>query len=268
MRMPLQKHRDAMEDLYRRYNRMEYVHPDPLEFVHRYADSPDREVVALVAACLAYGRVAQILKSVAAVLDRLGPHPAEYLRGADQADLRRQLASFRHRFASGQNLSALLLAARRAILDFGSLRGCFEAGMKDSDETVLPALSSFVRRLRGASGGACGHLLPAVEKGSACKRLNLLLRWMVRRDAVDPGGWDEVSPSRLLVPLDTHMHRLGLAMGLTRRRSADMRTVMEVTAAFKRISPDDPVRYDFVLTRPGIHGRRDVRAFLAGREGL
>ena len=78
-------------------------------------------------------------------------------------------------------------------------------------------------------------LLPSPEKGSACKRLNLFLRWMVRPDEVDPGGWSGVDPGLLIVPLDTHMHRVGLEAGLTRRRQADMRTALEITQAFRRL---------------------------------
>ncbi len=96
-------------------------------------------------------------------------------------------------------------------------------------------------------------LLPSPGKGSACKRLNLFLRWMVRSDDVDPGGWSGVDAGKLIVPLDTHMHRMGLEVGLTRRKQADMQAALEVTRAFRTIAPEDPVRYDFALTRLGIH---------------
>src|SRR5512147_2592555 len=100
--MPLAKHAEMLEGLYQKYNRMEFVHPDPLEFPHRYTHPADREVVALIASCLAYGRVAQILRSVQRVLDELGPSPATALRNGRPAGWRPRFVSFRHRFATGE----------------------------------------------------------------------------------------------------------------------------------------------------------------------
>ena len=252
--MPLRRHAGMLEELYCRLNRRRYVHPDPLEFLYDYDDPSDREVVALVASSLAYGRVAQILKSVRCVLQRMGSQPFRFLRDASATSLRRDFAGFRHRFNTGEELAALLLGAKGVIERCGSLRGCFTAAMNGDDETVLPALSVFVKEL---AVGRCGHLLPDPARRSACKRLNLFLRWMVRSDAVDPGGWEAVSAAKLIVPLDTHMHRTALALGATRRKAADMRTALEITDAFRRIVPDDPVRYDFALTRLGIREEMD-----------
>ncbi len=249
------------ERLYGELNHRKYVHPDPLEFLYGYDSPADREVVALVASSLAYGRVAQILTSVATVLDLLGPDPADYVTQVKPSKLRRELIDFKHRFNTGDHVVAMLLGAGRAIEQFGSLEACFAAGLDESDETILPALQQFVTRITQGSG-ECGHLLPDPARGSACKRLNLMLRWLVRRDDVDPGGWSCVSAAKLIVPLDTHMHQLSLKLGLTARKAADMRTAMEITAAFRNVSPDDPVRYDFALTRLGIHPDIDAQAFL------
>ena len=254
--------RNSLEDLYRRLNRRCYVHPDPLEFLYRYDRPDDREVAALVASSLAYGRVRQILRSVSSVLDVLGPRPASHLTNVRPAGLRRALAGFRHRFATGEHVAALLLAAKRLIADYGSLGNCFAGMVTGQDETVLPALRGFAAQLSTAAERDCGHLLPDPARGSACKRLNLMLRWLVRRDEVDPGGWDCVSPAKLVVPLDTHMHRIARAMGATRNKAADIRTALEVTAAFRRIAPEDPVRYDFALTRLGIRSDMDLRELL------
>jgi uncharacterized protein (TIGR02757 family) len=117
---------------------------------------------------------------------------------------------------------------------------------------VVGGLCGFVREL-GAE--ECTSLLPLPERGSACKRLNLFLRWMVRRDEVDPGGWRRIPRSALVIPMDVHMHRIAVAFGLTTRRQADMRAAREVTEAFRVVSPEDPTRYDFALTRQGILGR-------------
>ncbi len=256
--MPLMKHKEMLEDLYRRYNRRQYVHPDPVEFLYRYDDAEDREVVALVASCLAYGRVKQILASVAKVLEVLGDRPAKQLLSTPPARLAARLSGFKHRFTTGRQMAALLGGARRAIERHGSLERCFCAGLAEGDVTVLPALSKFVASLGGSAGGkakACplSHLLSDPQRGSACKRLNLMLRWLVRRDAVDVGDWRSVPAAMLIVPLDVHMHRLSQQLKATGRAAADLKTAREVTAAFGRVSPQDPVKYDFALTRMGIH---------------
>ena len=253
--------KEALEELYARYNRRELVHPDPLEFLYAYDDLRDREIVALVASHLAYGRVAQILKSVGRVLERM-PAPASSLRRASLETLSSTLAGFKHRFTTDEKLAALLFGAGRAIVRHGSLGACFGAGLSDSDETVLPALTAFVEELNDGADARQKPPLPSPARGSACKRLNLFLRWMVRRDAVDPGGWNHVPPSKLLVPLDTHMLRISRALKLTRRNQADIRTAQEVTAAFRAFAPEDPVRYDFALTRLGIRHDADLDAFL------
>jgi uncharacterized protein (TIGR02757 family) len=134
----------------------------------------------------------------------------------------------------------------------GSLRACFVSGLSLEDENVLPALTVFVNELRADSRREMNFLLPSPRRGSACKRLNLYLRWMVRRDAVDPGLWTPLPASKLIIPLDTHMHRIAIEWGLTQRKQGDMRTALEITEAFRKVAPDDPVRYDFCLTRLGI----------------
>ena len=252
---------EQLEKLYVQYNRREAVHPDPIEFLYDHDDLRDREVVALIASALAYGKVAQIMKSVAGVLERM-PSPADFLSDASERTLRRTFADFRHRFAGGKELAAFLSGIKHALNQYGSLQACFKARLSRDDETVLPALSAFVRELTFLSGGRPGHLLPSPTKGSACKRLNLFLRWMVRRDKVDPGGWKGISRSKLIVPLDTHMYRIARILGITVRRQANMRTALEVTAAFREVAPVDPVRYDFALSHLGMRNHPDLDAFL------
>lgn len=253
--------RAVLDELYAKLNRREYVHPDPLEFLYRFEELRDREVVGLVSSSLAYGRVRQILRSVENVLDRLGPAPADFVLGASDARLEAALDGFKHRFTTGEEVARMLSGARDALERHGTLGAMFAGLVGDRDETVIPALTSFVASLTG-SLGACP--LPDPERGSACKRLHLFLRWMVRSDAVDPGGWDGVPASKLVVPLDTHMHRLSLRLGLTRRKQANARTALEVTRAFREINADDPVKYDFALTRLGIRDDMDAESMLFG----
>ena len=247
-----------LERLYRTYNRVWFIHPDPLEFLHFYPETPDREIVGIIASSLAYGRVAQIVNSVSAVLAPMGPSPRGYLEEASRETLTRSLSRFRHRFTTGGELIDFLLGIREVIRAHGSLHGCFLERYDPGDRDSTGALESFANELRKHMGPGYNSLLPCPAKKSACKRLHLFLRWMVRRDEVDPGGWDGISPARLVVPLDTHMHRIGLALGMTGRKAADLRTAQEITRAFREIVPDDPVKYDFSLTRLGIRDDADL----------
>jgi uncharacterized protein (TIGR02757 family) len=225
---------------------------DPVRFLYSFEAVADREIAALLASSMAYGRVASINAKVAECLRRLPRPLGEAARQGDESRLRACLAGFRHRFSTGEQIARLLAAAGRVACSDGSLGGALAAEIRPGESNVLPALQRWVRRLRDEAGGGLGHLLADPASGSACKRLHLMLRWMVRRDAVDPGGWEGVGPERLLVPLDVHMHRLAERMGLTRRRTPDAKTALEVTAGFARWRPEDPVRYDFALTRLGI----------------
>jgi len=251
--------RSRLDALYAQLNRRAFVSPDPLEVVYRYEDARDREVAGLIAACLAYGRVAQILRNLHALLDALGPSPAARIRREGACALAGAPA-FRHRWTDAQEMAAFLDAIAQALRQHGSLEACFLAHSSANDAHTLGALEGFTRELR--SGGPPNSLLSAPEKGSACKRLHLYLRWMVRRDEVDPGCWTGVPPRALLIPLDTHMHRLARGLGLTRRNQANLGTTLEVTDAFRRINPEDPLKYDFALTRLGIRGELNPEDFL------
>ncbi|MDD5723824.1 MAG: TIGR02757 family protein [Syntrophales bacterium] len=243
---------EQLERLYERCNRREFVRPDPLEFLYSYEDPADREIVGLVASSLAYGRVLQINRSIESVLEKMWPTPSRFIRDISPASLRMTFSSFKHRFTSGDELATMLLGVKDTRLQYGSLQACFTSHLGRDTKTIIKALACFVEELSAGFPDCRSSLLPSPARGSACKRLNLFLRWMVRSDDVDPGGWDYVPASALVIPLDTHMHRVCLRLGLTRRRQADMRTALEITDSFRKIVPDDPVRYDFILTRPGI----------------
>ncbi len=246
------------EKIYRRFNRKEFVHPDPLEFVLRFREPADQEVAGLIASGMAYGRVGQILNSLEKVFTVLA-RPSADMERMTRRDMLDSLGSFRHRWTTGHELVDLLRGITLLREEYGSLEKCFMEGAGDADgsEDVIPALDSFVTKLRLASGRKTSSLLASPSLGSACKRMFLFLRWMVRRDEVDPGPWTGVLADRLIVPLDVHMHRLSLRLGLTSRRQADLKCAVEVTRFFRRLVPEDPVRYDFALTRLGIRPPSD-----------
>lgn len=249
--------RSYLDELYQKYNRREYIAPDPLEFVWRYKDHMDREVAGLLASSLAYGRVAQIKKSVSIVLEHMGNSPRAFVEDSSRDNLLELFEDFKHRFTTPVELVDFILGIKRVVHVHGSLKACFMQAFESKHKSTFHALCAFVQELRMHFPDEYNSLLPHPDKKSACKRLHLYLRWMVRKDDVDPGVWDGVSPSRLIVPLDTHMFAICSNLGMTCRSQSDIKTALEITECFKTIAPDDPVKYDFALTRLGIRPDAD-----------
>jgi uncharacterized protein (TIGR02757 family) len=269
-----------LEELYRTFDH-ETSASDPVHIVRRYADPADREVVGFCAAGLAFGRVASVLNSIESLLAVMGPAPAAFVRRFDPARDGASLAPLVHRWIRGRDLAALMLVLQRMLREHGSIESFFLAGDDPAAPDIGPAVNAFSTRalevdLRPAYGrvpkraGVC-YFFPRPSAGSACKRLNLFLRWMVRKDAIDLGVWTRVAPSRLIVPLDTHVIRLGRCLRLTRYKSPGWNMAAEITSSLRALNPDDPVRYDFSLCHVGMmnacgYGRaqRDTQCPLRG----
>ena len=259
--------RDVLEKLYKRYNRRELISPDPLQFLYHYSDPADIEITAFLASALAYGRVQQIEKSLNNLLGRMGDSPSEFVINFDE-DKRRTLKDFKHRFTTGDDISDLLTLLRTIINRCGSIEQYFALGYNPGDRNIIPALSEFCNSLldihaagdKGQPTRGLKYLLVSPAGGSACKRLNLFLRWMVRDDDVDTGLWKSIDQARLIVPIDVHMGRLCKILGLYDRKPVSLSAAAEITESFAEIEPADPAKYDFALSRIGIlencNGRR------------
>jgi len=251
----------ALDRLYRRYNRPEAA-TDPIEIVRRYPDPADREVVGFCAAALAFGRVASVMRTIEDLLDRLGPSPSSFVRRFDPGRDGPGLAPLGHRWTRAPDFVALLWILRNMLESAGSIERFFLDGDPTRTPDVGRALESFSARacsidLSPAYGvvparPGAAYFFPRPSAGSACKRLNLFLRWMARRDQVDLGVWTGVSPSRLIVPLDTHVIRVGRCLRLTDRRSPGWRMAVEITESLRVLDPADPVKYDFSLCHLGM----------------
>ena len=252
-----------LDALYRDFNHADAI-ADPVNLVRRFASPPDREVAGFCAAALAFGRVASVNGSIETVFGLMGPSPAAFIRSFEPRVHGGAFSSFVHRWTRGPDIVALLWVLRQMLESSGSIEGFFAEGDDPSAPDIGPALTSFSERalaldLRAAYGrvpqrpGVC-YFFPRPAAGSACKRLNLFLRWMVRRDAVDLGVWTRIAPSRLVVPLDTHVIRLGQCLRLTRYRSAGWRMAADITASLRAIDPVDPVRFDFSICHVGMMG--------------
>ena len=261
-----------LEELYRQYDHR-FVTPDPLEFVRAQRTDADREVVGILASGLAFGTVAQIKRSIAAVLEALGPHPAEAVAALDPLETAARLRRFRHRWLDGRDVACLLFLTRQMRASHGTVEAFFAEGLSPGDADVGPALASFsTRTLALGHGGlyrgrglprdaGVRYFFPSPTAGSACKRLNLFLRWMTRRDGVDLGVWRRPDPSQLVLPLDAHTYVIARRIRLTRYRSPGWAMALDVTRRLRQLDPADPVKYDFAFHRMGLLKRDyEIRA--------
>jgi uncharacterized protein (TIGR02757 family) len=226
---------------------------DPVDFVHGYDEPRDQEIVGLVSATLAFGNAVAARRSIGRVLTALGSEPAATVVSADESALQRRLRGFVHRIYRGEHLASLLCRAGDLLREHETLGNAFARFYRASGEDFREALARFADALRGdAAGRSLRHLISDPRAGSACKRLVLYARWMVRpADGVDLGLWP-IEPSQLLIPVDTHVHRISRNLGLTNRRTATWATAEEITAALRQFDPDDPVKYDFALCHLGV----------------
>ena len=261
--MDLRRLKHSLDKLYKTYNRT-FLRSDPLWFVHQFKKNRDRELAGLIASSLAYGRVKGIKKSIERVLDIMGWEPYEFTVAFKPSKYKGAFRTFTHRFTGGDDIVCLIYFAKQMLNEYGSIGGFFIKGCSPDDKNVKNSLASFSdRALKLGCGGIYGtkklplragvrFLFPSPVLGSPCKRLNLYLRWMVRKDGLDFGIWKDMEPSKLVIPLDTHIARISGYIGLTKRNTADWKTAEEITDALKKLDPSDPVKYDFSLSRLGI----------------
>ncbi len=247
--MPTNLSKDRLESLYLQWHHPKYLTTDPLILVQN-ADPQDREVVAFLASCLAIGRASLVTKAGQDLLDRIGRPVASRLAQAVSGSWVPVLQGFVYRFFSAARVTALLDAVGEVLRTHGSL----EAAWRSSGVRGWPALEAFSAQFR-SPGVDLGVLVPVAQSTGAFKRLNLFLRWMVRRDEIDLGLWSAVSPAELFMPVDTHVLQWAQREGLTRRRVADRQACIEVTDALRALSPEDPLRYDFAITRAGMDAK-------------
>jgi len=272
--------RERLDRLYADFNHPESAF-DPIQVVRRYPRLDDREIIAFIAAGLAFGRVASVVASIEAVCQVLGPSPAAAVRSFDPARDAGPLEHLVHRWIKGRDLVALLWILRQMLEEAGSLEAFFARGWSAEQADVSESLESFSTRARAIDlRPAYGRVprAPGVHfffsrpsSGGACKRINLFLRWMVRRDGVDPGGWRTPLPGQLVIPLDTHTIRAGRCLRLTRRVSPGWKMAADITSTLRTLDAGDPVRYDFSLCHLSMMGacgyrtrQRDAQCPLKG----
>ncbi|UCF81786.1 MAG: TIGR02757 family protein [Acidobacteriota bacterium] len=260
--------KEILDALARRYGR-EYLKNDPEYFPHCYAEPRDKEVVAFLAALLAYGNIKQIFRSVKAIIDILGEEPCQAIITTKPRQWHQALCGFRHRVTKGASMAQALELVGEILREHGSLEALFLEGYRPRDMMESLARFAEVFYKRSSHPDLLKHLLPLPRNGSACKRLNLFLRWVVRGDdGIDLGLWKRVRAADLVMPLDTHVARFGRLFGLTKRKTGDWRMAEEITGGLRAFCPHDPVRYDFAIAWAGVEGAwrtaTSARALLDG----
>lgn len=248
--------RELLERLHDTYNRPEFIPDDPISVPHRFTDRADREIAGFFAATIAWGNRRTIVRNGHRMMRLMDDAPADFVRNASERELA-GLDAFVHRTFRGCDLRDFVLALRRIDSGWGGLGAFFEHSYAVTGD-LAATLADFRRVFfAGEHAPRCEKHLSSVERGAACKRLCMFLRWMVRRDdcGVDFGLWTAIPMSALRSPLDIHAGNVARMLGLLTRRQNDWRAVEETTAALRRFDPADPVRFDFALFGAGIDRR-------------
>lgn len=250
--------KQKLEFHYKAFDRTKLT-PDPLQFLHRFEDEADIEIAGLLSSIFAYGNIKQIENTLEKLFSVLDVSPYSFIRNLDSEILNTKLSGISHRFYSEDDVKKLLIILKKELNKFKSIRQIFLQGYNISDENVKIGISklsnhfinSFIETFGEITNGI-KFMFPLPEKGSACKRMNLFLRWMVRKDELDFGLWNEISASKLVIPVDTHIAKICRYLKLTHRKNSDWKMAEEITNNLKKFDPDDPVKYDFAICHIGI----------------
>jgi uncharacterized protein (TIGR02757 family) len=258
-----QRLKKILDKYYREYNFKRRIPHDPIEFPHRYKNPEDIEVSGFIASCLAYGKVELFKPVVEKILSRTGGNPHAFFLDFD-AKRDGPLFSFKYRFNESRDIVCLLFIIHKLLVKYSSLNNAFMRHYRSRDENMANAISGFINDIMSINTmkvyrenihpPGLTQLFPSPVNGSACKRMNLFLRWMIRHRDIDFGIWDGIPENKLVIPLDTHIARIARCLGLTSRRSSDWKTAVEITDALKTLDPEDPLKYDFALCHHGISG--------------
>jgi len=231
------------------------ISPDPIEFPKRFKNFFDIEISAFLSSVFAYGNIKQIQSSLEKLHDVLGESPYEFILNFKPGI--KTSIQFKHRFYTVEDIETLLKVLQKVYLNYGSLNYLFLLYYFPKDKNLKNSISFFSNNLidlAGNSGITNGikFMFPDPLKGSACKRMNLFLRWMVRKDHIDFGLWKEIPTNQLVIPVDTHIAKIGRELKLTRRKIVSWKMAEEITENLKKFNPEDPVKYDFSLCHIGI----------------
>lgn len=253
--LSLSKLKNFLDAAVIRYNTPEFIAADPIAIPHRFAKQQDREIMAFWAATLAWGQRKTILQSANRLAELMDQAPHDFILHHEEKD-RAKFESFKHRTFQAMDTLWFLEFFQNYYRKNDTLETAFSRHLQPEDLNVENALRGFHEDFFDhpfAPERTRKHVATPA-RGSTCKRLNMFLRWMVRKDAagVDFGHWDQISPAQLLIPLDVHVERVARRLGLLQREQTDWRAVLELTQTLRRFDPEDPVKYDFALFGIGV----------------
>ncbi len=256
--------KDILEDLYHTPYLKNYIKNDPIEFPHLFQEAKDIEVAGFIASAFAFGRVDLFKKTVHEIISISGNNIYEFIVNFDLPRDGKYFKGLYYRMCREDDIIAFIFILSKILSQYGTLGNLFYS-LYNTQPDIRATIIHFIKVLRsidvtpvyGQKDYPRGllHLLPSPVKGGACKRVNMFLRWMIRPDdGIDFGLWDHISPSVLVIPVDTHIAKISKAIGLTKRRTISWKMAEEITEGFRRFSPHDPLKYDFALCHLGING--------------
>lgn len=277
--MDSRKLKERLDHLYKTYDFQQRLLSDPIEFPHRYHRHEDIEVAGLIASAFAFGRVSQFKPVIERLLEILSPSPSRALQNITPGKFPEELKTIHYRFYSGEDTLLFILVLSELCRRYGSIENAFipeydgrstysaiagfaATAIETGEQLKKEYPTLFNEKTRGFR-----FFFPSPARGSPCKRMNLFLRWMVRKEDIDFGIWNFIPPARLVIPLDTHIARIGTCLGLTTRKSRDWKMAEEITESLRRFDPEDPLRYDFALCHQGIMGLCTSACSQNGPEG-
>ena len=247
--------RELLERLHDRYNNEDFIEADPISVPHSFVNPVDREVAGFLAATIAWGNRRAIVKSAHRMMRYMDNAPEDFVRNATEGDME-YLRTYVHRTFNGVDFQDFVRGLRHILTGWGSVGNYLETRYEEHGD-LRPVLSDFRRDFFSIEHDSHSEKhLSSIDKGAACKRLCMYLRWFVRRDdrGVDFGLWQRIPMSALYMPLDIHTGRMGRNLGLLSRKQSDWKAVEELTASLRELSAEDPVRYDYSLFGLGISG--------------
>lgn len=232
--------KERLDELRAKYNVPQFIENDPVQFAHRYTSLQDIEIVSFIIATISWGKRPMILKSAERILSIMGNSPYDYIMSKGYESL--QTANL-HRTFFEDDLAYYAKGLNTLYQSHSSLEPIFA-----NESSLWDGIASFREAIAKANGGVGSKHISNPSKGSACKRLFMGLRWLVRNDGiVDLGVWKTISASQLYIPLDTHVARVSRELGLLERKSNDRKAVELLTESLRKLDSNDPISYDFAL---------------------
>ena len=256
--MTYEQTKELLEELHDKFNCEEFIEADPISVPHSFSRKEDREIAGLLASTIAWGNRKAIVKSAHRMMRYMDNAPYDFVVNASEQELE-QLSTYVHRTFNGGDFQDFVRGMRHIITKWSSIGDFFEQRYV-ATEDLRTVLSEFRREFHSAEHNPHSEKhLSSIDRGAACKRLCMYLRWMVREDdrGVDFGLWRKIPMSALYMPLDIHTGRMGRSLGLLSRKQDDWKAVEELTATLRTFDKSDPVRYDYSLFGVGISGMLD-----------